>query len=170
MYHRLKMPGLLKGQELVNAYHAMDVFAFASKTETQGMVLAEAMSASIPVVAVDAAGAREIVNHSVNGLLISEENSERYMSALNRIYRLTDEERSRFRRAALKTSAEFSSEVTSNKVLDVYEETIAAGHKDAGEKEQGWVKLVSRFRDEWEIWSNRFSALSSAFQNGEDDE
>ncbi len=39
---------------LADAYAAMDVFAFASQTETQGMVLTEAMAAGLPVVAVDA--------------------------------------------------------------------------------------------------------------------
>ena len=39
----------------------MNVFAFASLTETQGLVLAEAMAAGVAVVAIDAPGAREIV-------------------------------------------------------------------------------------------------------------
>jgi glycosyltransferase involved in cell wall biosynthesis len=35
----LHFTGNLKGQDLVDSYHAMDIFAFASKSETQGMVL-----------------------------------------------------------------------------------------------------------------------------------
>ena len=45
------MCGALEGQALVDAYHAMDALAFASKSETQGMVLIEAMAAGAPVVA-----------------------------------------------------------------------------------------------------------------------
>ena len=41
---RLHLPGLCQGQDLIDAFHAMDVFAFASQTETQGMVLTEAMA------------------------------------------------------------------------------------------------------------------------------
>ena len=36
---RLHLFGTLQGQDLINAYHALDVFAFASHTETQGLVL-----------------------------------------------------------------------------------------------------------------------------------
>ncbi|MCC5845768.1 MAG: glycosyltransferase [Verrucomicrobia bacterium] len=39
----------------------MDCFVFASQTETQGIVLAEAMAAGNPVVALDGPGVREIV-------------------------------------------------------------------------------------------------------------
>ena len=42
----------------MNVYHAMDVFVFASQSETQGLVMTEAMAAGIPVVAVDAPGVR----------------------------------------------------------------------------------------------------------------
>ncbi|HEX6199264.1 MAG TPA: glycosyltransferase, partial [Thermoanaerobaculia bacterium] len=57
---RLHAVGVLGGAELVSAYRAMDVFAFASHSETQGMVLTEAMAAGVPVVAVDASGVREV--------------------------------------------------------------------------------------------------------------
>ena len=36
---RLHLTGVLKGQDLVDCYHAMDLFAFASLSETQGIVL-----------------------------------------------------------------------------------------------------------------------------------
>ncbi|HEY7775971.1 MAG TPA: glycosyltransferase, partial [Kineobactrum sp.] len=42
--------GIVKQPELADAYAAMDVFAFASRSETQGMVLTEAMAAGVPVV------------------------------------------------------------------------------------------------------------------------
>ncbi len=54
---RLHLVGTLEGQELSDAYQAMDVFVFASQSETQGMVLAEAMAAGVPVIAVAAPGA-----------------------------------------------------------------------------------------------------------------
>jgi len=61
--------GTLQGQDLVDAYHAMDVFAFASLVETQGMVIAEALAAGVPVAAVDAPGVRDVVVDRVNGRL-----------------------------------------------------------------------------------------------------
>jgi glycosyltransferase involved in cell wall biosynthesis len=47
--------------ELPHCYAAADVFAFSSRTETQGLVLLEAMAAGIPVYALAAMGTCDIV-------------------------------------------------------------------------------------------------------------
>ncbi|MFZ2627695.1 MAG: glycosyltransferase [Rugosibacter sp.] len=46
---------------LRDCYAAADVFVFASRTETQGLVLLEAMAAGLPVLALPALGAAEII-------------------------------------------------------------------------------------------------------------
>ncbi len=45
------------------------VFAFASRTETQGLVVAEALACGVPVVAVREGGVAEVVEHGHTGLL-----------------------------------------------------------------------------------------------------
>ncbi|MBI1389309.1 MAG: glycosyltransferase, partial [bacterium] len=62
---RLHCTGKLSGRDLIDAYAAMDVFAFASLSETQGMVVSEAMAGGAPVVALDAPGVREVVTDGV---------------------------------------------------------------------------------------------------------
>ncbi len=47
--------------ELPDCYAAADVFAFASRTETQGLVLLEAMAAGLPVFALASLGTRGII-------------------------------------------------------------------------------------------------------------
>lgn len=47
--------------ELPDCYAAADVFAFASRTETQGLVLLEAMAAGLPVIALSAMGTTDIL-------------------------------------------------------------------------------------------------------------
>ncbi len=47
---------------LRDCYAAADVFTFASHTETQGLVLLEAMAIGLPVLAIPALGAAEIIN------------------------------------------------------------------------------------------------------------
>jgi len=64
---RLHLAGVVKGQDLIDCYHAMDVFAFSSQSETQGLVITEAMAAGLPVVAVDAPGVREVVADKLTG-------------------------------------------------------------------------------------------------------
>ncbi|HET8602858.1 MAG TPA: glycosyltransferase [Marmoricola sp.] len=51
--------GVLRGQELADAYAAADVFVFPSTTDTLGLVLLEAMACGVPVVASDTEAARE---------------------------------------------------------------------------------------------------------------
>lgn len=50
-----------RATELPDCYASADVFAFASRTETQGLVLLEAMAAGLPVVALAAMGTIDIL-------------------------------------------------------------------------------------------------------------
>ena len=50
-----------RNAELADCYAAADTFAFASKTETQGLVLLEAMAAGLPVYALAELGTRDIL-------------------------------------------------------------------------------------------------------------
>ena len=59
--------------QLAERYRQSDIFIFASTTETQGLVLAEAMASGLPVIAVDAPGSKDIVSHGVNGFLVHTE-------------------------------------------------------------------------------------------------
>ncbi len=54
--------------ELPDAYAAADVFVFASRTETQGLVLLEAMAMGLPVVALAVMGTRDILAPGRGGL------------------------------------------------------------------------------------------------------
>lgn len=57
-------------QALLDCYRAGDVFVFASRTETQGLVLLEAMALGVPVVAPAILGTRDIVGPG-KGALVS---------------------------------------------------------------------------------------------------
>lgn len=50
-----------RARELPDCYAAADVFVFASRTETQGLVLVEAMAMGLPVVALAAMGTADIL-------------------------------------------------------------------------------------------------------------
>jgi len=54
---------------LVDIYYSADLFVFSSLSETQGLVLIEAMAAGVPVVAVQASGVQDMIDHGVDGLL-----------------------------------------------------------------------------------------------------
>jgi 1,2-diacylglycerol 3-alpha-glucosyltransferase len=57
-------------QQIAAWYRQADLFLFASVTETQGLVLAEAMASGTPVIAVSGTGVQDIVCDSNNGFLV----------------------------------------------------------------------------------------------------
>jgi len=57
-------------------YRAADLFLFASETETQGLVLAEAHACGLPAVAVQASGVDEVVRDGETGLLTKSDAAE----------------------------------------------------------------------------------------------
>eukprot|EP00879_Flechtneria_rotunda_P002458 GHRR01002655.1.p1 GENE.GHRR01002655.1~~GHRR01002655.1.p1 ORF type:complete len:482 (+),score=107.19 GHRR01002655.1:234-1679(+) len=68
----VKFMGMMKGEELSQAYASADVFVMPSETETLGFVVLEAMASGVPVVAVAAGGLTDIITESgKSGLLYS---------------------------------------------------------------------------------------------------
>lgn len=67
--------------ELPDCYAAADVFTFASRTETQGLVLLEAMAAGLPVLALAHLGTRSIVEPE-RGAVAGPDNAEAFGRAL----------------------------------------------------------------------------------------
>ncbi|MEO8511054.1 MAG: glycosyltransferase [Chloroflexota bacterium] len=62
--------GALPRPEALALLRGADLFGFASSTETQGLVLAEALASGLPVVALDGPGVRDSVRHDVDGLVV----------------------------------------------------------------------------------------------------
>lgn len=62
-----------RNTELIDCYHCADVFVFSSKTETQGLVLLEAMASGTPVVSVAAMGTVDILTNCEGALVSSDQ-------------------------------------------------------------------------------------------------
>ncbi len=73
--------GKIPNQEIAPYFTAADAFLFASKTETQGIVILEAFAGKTPVIAVEASGVRDLVRSGFNGIL-TEENTEQFAGEL----------------------------------------------------------------------------------------
>jgi glycosyltransferase involved in cell wall biosynthesis len=74
--------------QLVEAYQSADIFAFPSRKETYGIVLHEAASCGLPLVASIHAGATELLaQEGENALRVDPENTTQFASALQTLIR-----------------------------------------------------------------------------------
>jgi len=122
---RVKFVGFIPRQEVDAYYAAADLFVFASISETQGLVVQEAMAYGLPAVAVASGGAGEAVEHEVNGLLVRQDARE-FADSVLRAFRdeslyskLSDEARIGVRRHGVAEMGEA--------VLGVYRHVIGPG-------------------------------------------
>jgi len=151
MSGRLYMCGVLEKDDLADALNAMSVFAFASKSETQGMVLTEAMAAGLPVVALDAPGVREVVVDASNGRVIRVETEEAFAAALQWVYARSRDEMRTLIGAARSTAEAFSMEASVRKALAAYENLRLDPAIRQHEDELGWDQIRARIKAEWDI-------------------
>ena len=83
--------GRVVGNNLPQLYRTGTVFAITSKTETQSIVLMEAMASGLPCVAVDAGAIHELVKDGKNGYLCQPDDVDAVAKSLIKI--LSDSER-----------------------------------------------------------------------------
>jgi len=69
---------------IAELYKQADLFIFASTTETQGIVLVEAMAAGTPVVALNGPGQNDIIEEGKNGFLV--ENRSQMVRRIKEVY------------------------------------------------------------------------------------
>ncbi|PVY75792.1 glycosyltransferase involved in cell wall biosynthesis [Tamilnaduibacter salinus] len=108
-------------------YSLGDSFLFASKSETQGMVILEAMAAGLPVVAVRSSGIDDVVRDGYNGFKTPEKIGPWRDSALRL---MSDEPLHQTLSAnALSFSKDFSVDHFARDVHGIYAEVLADFHK-----------------------------------------
>jgi 1,2-diacylglycerol 3-alpha-glucosyltransferase len=154
--------GVQKGRALIEAYHAMDAFAFASKSETQGIVLAEAMAAGLPVVALDAAGVREVVKDMENGRLVALESLPKFAAALSWCALRSPAQWSEIKKKAMETARTYSSELCADRALSVYKNVVRRQNAFSHEESSQWEMLLGRFKTEFSMMLNLGKAAGSA--------
>jgi 1,2-diacylglycerol 3-alpha-glucosyltransferase len=70
---RVALTGQVPRTEALARLAGGDLFLFVSRTETQGLVLAEALAAGLPAVAVDGPGVRDSVRDGIDGIIVAAE-------------------------------------------------------------------------------------------------
>ena len=108
-------------------YQLGNVFVTASKSETQGLTVVEAISSSLPVVAVKDDSFVNSVIEEFNGFVFTDD--EKYINSISKLY----EDKDLYNRLSNQSrllSEDFSSEYFALKVLKVYETAIENYKKD----------------------------------------
>ena len=114
---------LKRGPSLSDCYCAGDVFVFASATETQGLVLLEAMTLSVPVVSTAVMGTRDILAAGKGALVAGETVTD----FADKVVRLLGDPvlRERLGREARDHAAGWSAEVMARRLVEFYRKVIA---------------------------------------------
>jgi 1,2-diacylglycerol 3-alpha-glucosyltransferase len=72
LHGRVAFTGALERPAALRMLTGCDLFLFVSRTETQGLVLAEALAAGLPAVAVDGPAVRDSVRDGVDGVIVAD--------------------------------------------------------------------------------------------------
>ena len=114
---------LKRGPSLSDCYCAGDVFVFASATETQGLVLLEAMTLGVPVVSTAVMGTRDILAAGKGALVAGETVTD----FADKVVRLLGDPvlRERLGREARDHAAGWSAEVMARRLVEFYRKVIA---------------------------------------------
>jgi glycosyltransferase involved in cell wall biosynthesis len=108
---RVSFPGPRSGADLDLAYRSADVLVLASRAETYGMVITEALARGLPVIAAETGGLPEALGHGAEGirpgLLVAPEDPDALGAAL-RAWLCDAELRMQLRRAARERRASLS--------------------------------------------------------------
>jgi glycosyltransferase involved in cell wall biosynthesis len=108
-----------RNTELNACYQAADVFVFASKSETQGLVLLEAMAQGTPVVAIAELGTASILVEG-QGALIAPDDTTKFAEKVHQLL-LNPEERFELgRRAKAYVVAQWTAQLQAERMLKFY--------------------------------------------------
>jgi 1,2-diacylglycerol 3-alpha-glucosyltransferase len=134
---RVRFEGFIARQDVDKYYAAADLFVFPSISETQGLVIQEAMMYGLPAVAVVGGGASDGISEGANGLIVRNDPvafSEAVLSVLRNeslAARLSD--------GAAKASRDRSVGAMTDRVLEVYEEAIGRHQQIVPRNQFAWI-------------------------------
>jgi glycosyltransferase involved in cell wall biosynthesis len=125
---KVHVTGRLPREEALSLVKACDVFVFASQTETQGLVLAEALAAGVPVSALDGPGVTETVRAGIDGVVVPAEpaatRAERLAAAAGGLAG-NRRQRERMAARAREGASRFDAERRVREVAELYHEVLA---------------------------------------------
>jgi glycosyltransferase involved in cell wall biosynthesis len=121
---RAFMLGIVPPSEIASYYAASDIFVLPSMfQETFGLVLLEAFSAGLPVVAFRSGGIPELVEDGKNGIVVAQGDEEALFQGMRKLM-LDPDLRARFGAAGRDVAARFSWENTVDRLETIYHDVL----------------------------------------------
>jgi glycosyltransferase involved in cell wall biosynthesis len=121
----IKFIGYLdRATELNACYQAADIFVFASKSETQGLVLLEAMAQGTPVVAIAELGTASILVEG-EGALIANENTLEFAEKVHQLLIYPEQRFELGERAKTYVSEHWTASIQAEKMAKFYSKLIS---------------------------------------------
>lgn len=115
--------GKIPNEEIAPYFAAADAFLFASKTETQGIVVLEAFAGDTPVIALEATGVSDLVRTGENGLLCKENIEEMSDNILT--YVQNEALAHTLKQGASQSALDYREEAVAMKAVRLYNSIIA---------------------------------------------
>ena len=111
---------------LEDCYSAGDAFVFASRTETQGLVVLEALALGLPVVSTAVMGTREVLADG-RGSLVADDDERDFAAKVVRLLR-DPALREQLSREGCRYAAEWSSPILADRMLAFYRTVLDRRH------------------------------------------
>jgi glycosyltransferase involved in cell wall biosynthesis len=108
---------------LLDCYKSADVFVFASRTETQGLVLLEALALGVPVVSTAIMGTKAVLT-GARGAIVVDEEEDQFASAVTRVLTNGSLRDALARDATAFVAAHWSSDTMARRMLGLYEHVL----------------------------------------------
>ena len=122
----VKFVGYLdREKDLSACYQAGDIFVFSSRTETQGLVLLEAMLLGVPVVSIAEMGTKDILVNGI-GALIAKHDVEDFVEKVLKILQ-NSQLKSDLAKAGINYAKAWKPSEMAKKMLDLYRELQEKG-------------------------------------------
>lgn len=119
MENQIKLYGFVKREKVLNELQKSDVFILSSKYETFGVVVIEAMSCGLPVIATKCGGPESIIENGNLGVLVENDKFEELSKAMKDIYKCKYKYSKNIIRNYILEN--FSEKIITNKLIKIYE-------------------------------------------------
>lgn len=127
---RVKCVGAVTREQVDSYYAAADLFVFASTTETQGLVIGEAMTHGLPAVAARGGGASDNIVDDETGVIVGSS----VIQISDAVKRLLGNPAllGRLSESCRRTSRDWTHSASCERVLEVYREVLESRGMEAG--------------------------------------